>query len=129
MFGLKGDKHRTCQILHELPGRVRIHCPGLRHLADRTQEIGSQLRALPVVRSVSLSTRSENVLVLYDPAKASTQVVFDAVQSRMKDHELAAFKVERARAIQSTVQERRLQQESIPEILARVLAERRHLDL
>jgi len=122
MFGLKGDKHRTCQVLHELPGRVRIHCPGLRHLADRTQEIGSQLRALPVVHSVSLSAHSENVLVLYDPAKASTQAVFDAVQSRMKDHALAAFKVERAQAIQSTVQERRLQQESIPEILARVLA-------
>ncbi len=122
MFGLKQDKHRTCRILHDLPGRVRIHCPGLRHLADKAEEIRSQLRALPVVRSVSLSAVSENVLVRYDPARTSTRMVFDAVQSRMRDHALTVFKVERAQAAQSTVQERRLQQESIPEILARVVA-------
>ncbi len=122
MFGLKQGKHRTCRILHELPGRVRIHCPGLRRLADKTEAIGSQLRALPVVRSVSLSAVSESVLVLYDPAQGSPQTVLEAVQSRMRDHALTVFKAERAQAAQSTVQERRLQQESIPEILARVVA-------
>jgi cation-transporting P-type ATPase C len=74
-----------------------------------------------VVRSASLSAVSENVLVLYDPAKASAQTVFDAVQSLMRDHALTVFKVERARVAQGTVQERRLQQESMPEILARVV--------
>lgn len=122
MSGLRRDKNRTCRILHELPGRVRIHCPGLRHLAERTEEIGSQLRALPVVRSVSLSALSENMLVLYDPARASAHTVLEAVQSRMKDHALTAFKAERSQeAAQSTVQERRLQQESIPEIVGRVV--------
>ena len=123
MFGLSGhDQRRTCRILHELPGRVRIHCPGLRHLAGQADGLAAQLRALPVVRSVSLSAVSENVLVVYDPAKASPQAVFDAVQGRMRDQALTVFKLERAQAAQSTVQERRLQRESVGEMLGRVVA-------
>ena len=122
MFGVERHKNQACRIIHELPGRVRIRCPGLRHLAGQAPEIRKRLRAGPFIRSATLSPLSENVLVLYDPGKSTSQEVLEAVQASLNEHALAVFKAERTRAAQSTVQERRLQHESAVEILGRVLA-------
>ena len=122
MFGLKRDKAKACQIVHELPGRVRIYCPGLRHLPDEASAIGKRLGALPAVRSARVSAITENVLVHFDQAKSGTQDILTAAQSTLNEYSLAVFKAERTLAAQSTVQERRLQEESVGEILTRVLA-------
>jgi cation-transporting P-type ATPase C len=122
MFGLKRDRAKACQIVHELPGRVRIHCPGLRHLSNEAGAISVQLRKLPAVRSVHLSAITENVLVHFDHAKCSIQAILVAAQSTLNEYSLAVFKAERTLAAQSTVQERRLQEASVGETLTRVLA-------
>ncbi len=122
MFGLKRDKAKVCQIVHELPGRVRIYCPGLRHLPDEAGAIGERLGALPAVRSARVSAITENVLVQFDPVKGGSQDILAAAQSTLNEYSLAVFKAERTLAAQSTVQERRLQEASVGEILPRVLA-------
>ena len=122
MFGLKRDRAKACRIVHELPGRVRIHCPGLRHLSNEAGAIGEQLEALPAVRSAHVSAITENVLVQFDQAKVGAQDILAAAQSALNDYSLAVFKAERTLAAHSTVQERRLQEESAGEILTRVLA-------
>ncbi len=122
MFGLKREKAKTCQIVHELPGRVRIYCPGLRHLSNEADAIGERLGALPAVRSARVSAITENVLVQFDPAKGGSQDILTVAQSTLNEYSLAVFKAERTLAAQSTVQERRLQEASVGEILPRVLA-------
>ena len=122
MFGLKRDRAKACQIVHELPGRVRIYCPGLRHLPKEAGAIGRRLGALPAVRSARVSAITENVLVHFDQAKSGTQDILAAAQSTLNEYSLTVFKAERTLAAQSTVQERRLQEESVGEILTRVLA-------
>ena len=72
MFGLKRDRAKTCQIVHELPGRVRIYCPGLRHLPKEALAIATRLGALPGVRSAKVSPITENVLIHFDQAKSGT---------------------------------------------------------
>ena len=121
MFGVKRDRAKPCRIVHELPGRARIHCPGLRHLSGETAAIGERLSGLPGLRSAGVTPISENILVHFDSAKVSSQDVLFAVQSALNPYSLAVFKAERTLAAQSTVQERRLQEESTGEILIRVL--------
>ena len=116
------DRARACRIIHELAGRVRIHCPGLRHLSNEAAAISGKLAAVVAVRSVGLSVVTENVLVHFDPAKVSSRDVLLAAQSALNEHSLAVFKAERTLAARPTVQERRLQEESVGEIMTRVVA-------
>jgi cation-transporting P-type ATPase C len=122
MFGLKRDRAKACRIVHELPGRVRIDCPGLRHLSDEAGAIGGRLKRLPSVRSAHVSAITENILVCFDQAKGGAQDILGAAQSALNEYSLAVFKAERTLAAHSTVQERRLQEESAGELLIRVLA-------
>ena len=122
MFGLKRNRAKTCRIVHELPGRVRIDCPGLRHLSDEAGAIGGRLERLPSVRSVHVSAITENILVRFDQAKGGAHDILVAAQSALNEYSLAVFKAERTLAAHSTVQERRLQEESAGELMTRVLA-------
>jgi len=122
MFGLKRDRAKACRIVHELPGRVRVYCPGLRHLSDEAGAIRGRLERLLSVRSAHVSAITENILVRFDPAKGGAQDILVAAQSALNEYSLAVFKAERTLAAHSTVQERRLQEESAGELLIRVLA-------
>ncbi|HXZ16332.1 MAG TPA: hypothetical protein VEH77_10240, partial [Roseiarcus sp.] len=119
MFRLERDRGNSCRIVHELPGRVRIHCPGLRHLSDDAGAIGERLLELPAVLSVRVSPVSETALVRFESEKLGAQDVLVVAQSILNDYSLTIFKAERALAVQSTVQERRLQEESVGEISTR----------
>ena len=70
-------------------------------------------RALAAVRSAQVTAITENVLVHFEQAKAGTQDILLAAQSALNEHSLAVFKAERTLAAQPTVQERRLQEESV----------------
>jgi cation-transporting P-type ATPase C len=122
MFGRKRKTSKVCQVIHDLPGRVRVHCPGLKHLADEVETICDHVLALPAVRTARASTITESVLVEYDSRQAGGQDILTAVQSALSRYSLAVFKAERAEAAESTVQERRLQEESISEIVTRIAA-------
>jgi cation-transporting P-type ATPase C len=122
MLSLRHDRAKACRIVHELPGRVRIDCPGLRYLAKEAGAISAKLIDLPAIRSAQVSAITENVLIYFEPANGRTQDILAATQSAVNEHSLTVFKAQRTLAAQTTVQERRLQEESIGEILARVLA-------
>jgi cation-transporting P-type ATPase C len=94
----------------------------LRHLSNEADAFRARLVDVLAVRSAHISAVTENVLVEFEPGKASPRDVLIAAQSAMNEYSLAVFKAERTLAAQPTVQERRLQEESIGEILTRVLA-------
>jgi cation-transporting P-type ATPase C len=120
MFGSKRRSTRTCRLVHELPGRVRIQCPGLKHLQDHAAALRDRVQTLPAVQRVRVTTITESVLVEYDARQLASQDILSAVQSAFGEHALAIFKAERALAAEATVQERRLQEESITDILTRI---------
>ncbi|MCA1668206.1 MAG: heavy-metal-associated domain-containing protein, partial [Thermomicrobia bacterium] len=53
-------------LIHAVPGRIRVHVPGLS--APRERGIETRLRALPGVRSAQANTLTGNVLIRFDPA-------------------------------------------------------------
>ncbi|MBV8526597.1 MAG: hypothetical protein JOY71_31545, partial [Acetobacteraceae bacterium] len=60
---------------HVLPGRVRLHVPGLRRSFPVLSLLQGGLRAFPGVQAVSGSTLTGNVLVLHDPSLTVSGIV------------------------------------------------------
>jgi hypothetical protein len=55
------------QIVHFLPGRVRVKLPRLKGNTALTREVERTLTALPGIRHVETSATTGSVLVLYEP--------------------------------------------------------------
>jgi copper chaperone CopZ len=59
------------QVIHRLPGRLRIHLPNW--CGGNSDEVEARLRHVPGVRSVEASSLTGNVLIIYDPRAAVEQ--------------------------------------------------------
>ena len=110
----------ACELLHRLPGRVRIGCRALRYLGGQAAEIHRRLEDLVPVQAAGVSARTENVLVHYDPRQATLDDIVEQVESILGAYALVAYKAERTAQDALTVNERRLQEEPMSEMLARV---------
>ena len=110
-----------CDILHDLPGRMRVGCKALHYLGDHKSEIRERLEDTAHIQTVSVSIVTANVLVYYDPDKATPHDIFDLTESVIGIYSLIAYKAEREALNKPTVQERRLQEETIQELLGRVI--------
>src|SRR5215469_7643311 len=60
-------KTQAIQIIHILPGRVRVRLPRLKGNASLAGEVERTLTALAGVHHVETSTTTGSVLVLYEP--------------------------------------------------------------
>lgn len=109
-----------CEILHQLPGRVRVGSRALRYLDDYADEIRQRLEDLMPVQQARVSVLTENVLVLFDATQATTSDILEQIESVLGSYSLIAYKAERAAKNLLTVNERRLQEEPISEMLVRI---------
>ncbi|MCA1666181.1 MAG: haloacid dehalogenase, partial [Thermomicrobia bacterium] len=71
------------QLIHALPGRIRVHVPGLAGAGERRLE--THLRALPGVRSARANGLTSNVLICFDPAILDEQRLLSLVRTEMPD--------------------------------------------
>ncbi|MDY0168104.1 MAG: hypothetical protein RBS80_16265 [Thermoguttaceae bacterium] len=110
----------SCEVVHRLPGRVRIGCRALRYLSSHSQDICHRLEDLVPVHAARVSTRTENVLILYDPGQATLDDIVELVESILGGYALVAYKGERTAQDAMTVNERRLQEEPLSEMIARI---------
>lgn len=110
-----------CEIVHSLPGRVRIHSPALRYLDEQKNEIQERLENLDEIESAQISTITANVLIYYDVNISSPEFMRETAESIIGSFSLIAYKAERKDKLQTTVNERRLQEESITEMFTRVI--------
>ncbi|MBD3288220.1 cation-transporting P-type ATPase, partial [candidate division KSB1 bacterium] len=120
MFGKKRMPLMACEIIHNLPGRVRITCRALHYLKDQQEELRERIENSEYVTSARVSIITANVLVHFDEKNTSTELVRELVETVIGSFSLIAYKAERKKLMQSTVNERRLQQEPISEMLTRV---------
>lgn len=120
MFGVKKKPLLACEIRHQLPGRVRIACRALQYLESEKADIEERLINLPEVQSVELSIVTANVLIYYDREITSVDTLIDTVESIFGSYSLLAYKQERFSATKSVVDERRLAEEPISEMVTRI---------
>ena len=72
------------------------------------------------MREAQVSPLTENVLLLYDRTEATTESVVESTESVLGSYSLTAYKAERAAESASTVNERRLQEEPMSEMITRI---------
>ncbi len=109
-----------CQPVHDLPGRMRIGCRGLRYLEPWSTEITRRLEDLAPVVAARITPRTANVLVNYDPQQATAEEIRDLVESTLGTYSLMAYKGERGERNRPTVNERRLLEEPLVQMVIRV---------
>ena len=85
-----------CEVVHDLPGRVRVRCRALRYLAEHAAEIHQQLEELAPVTAARVSTITTNVLVRYDRQQSTGEEIRQLVESAIGSFSLIAYKAERA---------------------------------
>jgi cation-transporting P-type ATPase C len=121
MFSRKQEPLLKCDIIHSLPGRVRIGCRALKYLGEYQEEIEERLRNIRCISSVQLSIVTGNVLIYFDDECETFEGVREIAEDIISLFSLSAYKAEREEKAQLTVIERRIQQEPVSEILTRVI--------
>ena len=120
MFGKKQKSLLLCEIIHDLLGRVRIRCRALTYLAAHAEEMVERLENMQEVISARVSSYTTNILVYYDPALTTSEQIRETAESIISSYSLVAYKTERKEKVESTVQERRLQEDPVSELVTRV---------
>lgn len=109
-----------CEVIHSLPGRVRIGCRALRYLKARAEEIHERLENHGAVTDGAVSVITGNVLLHYNQDLVTEGELMDMVESIVGTYSMIAYKEERLQETRQTVQERRLQEEPVSEMVTRV---------
>jgi cation-transporting P-type ATPase C len=110
----------TCDVLHSLPGRIRIGCRALLHLAAQRKELEDRLESDFAISRATVSPLSENVLIFFDNKKTNSKEIFEITENIIASYSTVAYKSDREEQNRQTVQERRLQEEPIGEMLGRI---------
>jgi cation-transporting P-type ATPase C len=119
-FGRKPKPLLHCEIVHALPGRVRVASRALAFLGDQAESIQGRLLEAPGVRGATVTCLTGNVLLRYDPDLLTQDDARDLVEQIIGGFSLQAFKAERQTQTALTVTERRLQDEPLREMATRV---------
>jgi len=110
----------TCDVLHSLPGRIRIGSRALLHLGAHRQELEDRLESDFAISKATVSPLSENVLIFFDNKKTKAKEILEITENLISSYSTVAYKSDREEQNRQTVQERRLQEEPIGEMLGRI---------
>ena len=120
MFWHKRQPLLHCEVVHALPagcGSVAGRCAIWACTPPKSGNAWKTCRR-SAPRKSTLSR--ENVLLHFDRAQASAQDVLELAQLVVGSYSLTAYKAERAEQNRPTVNERRLQEGSLSEMLVRI---------
>jgi cation-transporting P-type ATPase C len=110
-----------CDPVHELPGRIRLACRALRHLDEHAAEIEERVRNLPGVSFARVTGITANVLIRYAVEVTDADSIRESVELILGNYSLIAYKAERQEVARATVNERRLQEEPLRDMITRVV--------
>ncbi len=120
MFKRKEKPLIDYEVRHALPGRLRLGCEALRYLESHRTDIEDEFSDVQGVKSVRISIPTSNILLLYDTQVLNEEDVREIAERILGSYTLVALKEHRAALSQTTVMERRLQEEPISEMVNRV---------
>ena len=111
-----------CRVIHQIEGRIRIYSRALHYLEEQKSDLLAKLGELDYVKTVSITTITGNALIYYDPGETNAEQALKNVEEIISLFSIPAFKAERQERSNMTVNERRLQEEPINELVRNVLA-------
>ena len=121
-FGRREPPVLACEVIHSISGRIRISWRGLKYLETHAETIRRQILTNEGISSCRISIITTNILVYYDAALLVPDEVISICDRAVSTFSLVVFKEDRLEKNRTPVQERRIQEEPIREIVSRVAA-------
>lgn len=109
-----------CDIVHSIPGRVRIKCRALKYLQKQARDLEKNLNNIAIIKQSTVNPITGNVLVYFDSKLADSAEILETIETVIYTYSLIAYKNEQTKKSDVPVQERRLQEESYQDILGRI---------
>lgn len=109
-----------CEMVHNLPGRVRIRCRALKYLSKYEKDLIANFKEVEYIKDIKVSTKSFGLLVYYNMDSVTCDEVLEMAEAIISFYSLEAYKKEREANNYVKVQERRLQEETPKQILKRI---------
>jgi cation-transporting P-type ATPase C len=119
-FKFKRKPLLACHVVHSIPGRIRIGCRALQFLGEQKEEIENRLANDFAVSTATLTSVTENVVIEFDPTKTSAKAILENTENIIGQFSTVAYKRDKEKQSELTVQERRIQEEPINEMLMRL---------
>jgi len=119
---IKRQKKRlmTVDLIHELPGRLRIRCGALKYLDEVKRDLVDGLLGHHHIQHVVYTPVTGSLLVFFDHTALSSAEILEIMEEHISRFALFAYEKEREETSTAPVSERRLQEESFLHILKRV---------
>lgn len=109
-----------CNIIHSLPGRIRIGCRALRYLSGFTMEIQNKLLEIKFIQKATVNNITKNALVRYDSNIANEEDIIKIFEQVVAAYSLVAYKKDRKEQTVDNSYERTPLQESVGHIVKRL---------
>ncbi|MBP2026226.1 cation-transporting P-type ATPase C [Acetoanaerobium pronyense] len=109
------------QVSHSLPGRLRLRSKALFYLGEFQEALLKSMNKCTSFYSVEYTPITGGILIHYDKDTLNAEDVIDIVESHIGIYSLHAYSAERAKKNSLTVNERRLQDVSVEDMLKRVV--------
>jgi hypothetical protein len=77
---MSDGEDRFIQIIHSVPGRLRLRLPWLRRESEETTRLADRLVAVPGMLEVEVRARTGSVLCRYDPARLDVDRIVQAMK-------------------------------------------------
>ncbi|NFN88088.1 cation-translocating P-type ATPase [Clostridium sporogenes] len=109
-----------CNVIHSLPGRVRIGCRALQHLKEYEKNIEKRISKINVIKFVKVNILTKNILISYKSDIVDQENVVAFIEEALSYYTVEAHKKEREALAKKTVKEREIQQESLSHMIKRI---------
>ena len=110
-----------CFRAHEIRGRIRITCRGLRYVGKggEREHLLSHFKILEGVESVRINAEAESVVVKFDAEKTTPDRIMSAAEEIIAAHSLGILQREREKKNRLLVEERDLHEEPLSTLITR----------
>ena len=82
-------------VVHTIPGRIRLNCKALKYLGRAIEDIEEELNGMYFVKEAKVNIVTENALILYDIGHATREEIIGLFEHIIQKYSLEAYQNER----------------------------------
>ena len=80
------------QIVHSLPGRLRLIVPGLEFIQGERQELAQELAGIPGMKRVRITVPTSGILLEYDRRQADASILLEQVNLVIQKYAMTVYR-------------------------------------
>ena len=118
MFGQKKDLFEL-NIVHSLPGRIRLNCKAIGYLKEFNEEILQDIMDLGFIKKVTINNITSNILIIFDKDRIDEADLKNLISDILNKYYLYAYKQHRELEASNIIERER--EEDVNDIVKRLV--------